>query len=72
VRMRRIRASGRVRTEIFLTCTPEGAQRRLAYAKAWPKDPILGGSRLATFKGPFNVPPESFTEEVLQTIFSLR
>ncbi len=71
VRMRRIRASGRVRTEIFLTCTPEGARRRLAYAKAWPSDPVLGGSRLATFKGPFGVPAESFDEDVLNRIFAL-
>jgi 2-polyprenyl-6-methoxyphenol hydroxylase-like FAD-dependent oxidoreductase len=72
VRMRRLRASGRVRTTINMTFTPEGARRRLAYAKAWPTDSVLAGSRLATFKGPFNVPPESFDEDVLERIFALR
>jgi 2-polyprenyl-6-methoxyphenol hydroxylase-like FAD-dependent oxidoreductase len=70
-RMRRLLASGRVRTTINMTFTPEGARRRLAYAKAWPSDPMLAGSRLATFKGPFDVPPGSFDEDVLQRIFAL-
>ncbi|WP_242882340.1 FAD-dependent oxidoreductase [Actinomadura litoris] len=72
VRMRRLRASGRVRTTINMTFTPEGAARRLAYAKSWPTDPVLAGSRLATFKGPFEVPPESFEDDVLERIFALR
>jgi 2-polyprenyl-6-methoxyphenol hydroxylase-like FAD-dependent oxidoreductase len=72
VRMRRLRASGRVRTTINMTFTPDGAARRKAYARAWPKDPLLAGPRLATFKGPFNVPPESFEDSVLERIFALR
>jgi 2-polyprenyl-6-methoxyphenol hydroxylase-like FAD-dependent oxidoreductase len=72
IRMRRLLASARVRTTINMTFTPEGARRRLAYAKAWPSDPLLAGSRLATFKGPFDVPPGSFDEDVLQRIFALR
>jgi 2-polyprenyl-6-methoxyphenol hydroxylase-like FAD-dependent oxidoreductase len=72
VRMRRLLASGRVRTTINMTFTSEGARRRLAYAKAWPSDPMLAGPRLATFKGPFDVPPGCFDEDVLQRIFALR
>lgn len=70
-RMRRLRISGNVRATINMTFTPEGARRRLAYASAWPKDPVLAGSRLATFRGPDGVPAESFDREVIERIFAL-
>lgn len=72
VRMARLRVSGQVRTTINMTFTREGAERRMAYARAWPKDPVLGGARLATFKGPFDVPDGSFDPETIQRIFALR
>ncbi|MBY8889355.1 FAD-dependent monooxygenase [Streptomyces sp. PTM05] len=72
VRMARLRISANVRTTINMTFTPEGAARRKAYAAAWPTDEVLAGSRIATFKGPFNVPGESFEPEVIERIFALR
>jgi 2-polyprenyl-6-methoxyphenol hydroxylase-like FAD-dependent oxidoreductase len=71
VRMRRLRISGEVRTKICMTFTPAGAARRRAYARTWPTDPIIAGSRLATFQGPFNVPAESFDRSVIEKIFAL-
>ncbi|MEU0098896.1 FAD-dependent oxidoreductase [Streptomyces sp. NPDC006267] len=71
-RMRRLRISGSVRTTMNMTFGPEGATRRKAYAKAWPTDPILAGSRLATFKGAFGVPSESFEPATIQRLFALK
>jgi len=71
IRMHRLRISGEVRTKISMTFTPAGAARRRAYARVWPTDPILAGSRLATFQGPFNVPAESFDRSVIERIFAL-
>lgn len=70
-RMRRIRISGSVRTTMNMTFTPEGAARRKAYAKVWHTDPVLAGSRLATFKGTDQVPPESFAPETVKRLFAL-
>ncbi|MFC8453789.1 FAD-dependent oxidoreductase [Kitasatospora sp. NPDC057223] len=71
LRMSRLRISGSVRTTVNMTFTPEGRARRRAYAKLWPTDPIVAGSRLATFKGAFGVAPESFDPEVIRRIFAL-
>ena len=71
VRMARLRVSGQVRTTINMTFSERGAERRKAYARAWPKDPVLAGSRLATFKGPFGVAEGSFAPEVIERIFAL-
>ncbi|MFF4188599.1 FAD-dependent monooxygenase [Streptomyces sp. NPDC001691] len=70
-RMRRLRISGAVRTTMNMTFSPEGAARRKAYAKAWPQDPVLAGSRLATFQGAFGVPAESFHPDTIQRLFAL-
>ncbi|MFI5808788.1 NAD(P)/FAD-dependent oxidoreductase [Streptomyces sp. NPDC051561] len=72
VRMRRLRIAASVRTTMNMTFTPEGRARRTAYAEVWPSDPVLAGSRLSTFKGPFEVPAESFDADVIQRIFDLR
>ena len=69
--MRRLRISGAVRTAMNMTFTPEGAARRKAYAKAWPTDPVLAGSRLATFQGAFGVPDESFHPGTIQRLLAL-
>src|SRR5262249_47024884 len=66
VRMARLRVSGSVRTTINMTFTEQGARRRIAYAAAWPHDEVLAGSRLATFKGPFDVPERSFDPDVIE------
>ncbi|MDG9701582.1 NAD(P)/FAD-dependent oxidoreductase [Streptomyces sp. DH37] len=71
VRMHRLRISGSVRTTMNMTFTPRGVARRRAYAEVWPTDPVLAGSRLATFKGPFQVPAESFDPEVIDRLFAL-
>ncbi|MFJ1792329.1 NAD(P)/FAD-dependent oxidoreductase [Kitasatospora griseola] len=71
IRMHRLRISGSVRTTMNMTFTPAGVARRRAYAEVWPTDPVLAGSRMATFKGPFQVPPESFEPEVIERLFAL-
>jgi 2-polyprenyl-6-methoxyphenol hydroxylase-like FAD-dependent oxidoreductase len=71
VRMARLRVSANVRTTINMTFTEYGARRRVAYAKAWPEDEVLAGSRLATFKGPFDVPERSFDQDTIERIFAL-
>lgn len=71
VRMRRLLLSAKVRTAMGLTFGPFGRRRRRAYAETWPKDEILAGSRLATFKGPHNVPAESFEPHVIERILRL-
>ncbi|MBG0855465.1 FAD-dependent monooxygenase [Streptomyces spinoverrucosus] len=71
IRMHRLRISGSVRTTMNMTFTPEGVARRKAYAEVWPTDPVLAGSRLATFKGPFHVPAESFEPRVIERLFAL-
>lgn len=72
IRMRRLRVSGRIRTAMNMTFTPEGAARRKTYAKLWPTDPLLAGPRLATFKGPFGVPAESFELPTVERILALQ
>ncbi|MFC8247969.1 NAD(P)/FAD-dependent oxidoreductase [Streptomyces chartreusis] len=71
VRMHRLLISGSVRTTMNMTFTPQGMARRKAYAEVWPTDPVLAGSRLATFKGPFHVPAESFAPDVIERLFAL-
>ncbi|GAA3625621.1 FAD-dependent oxidoreductase [Streptomyces fenghuangensis] len=71
VRMHRLRISGSVRTAMNMTFTPRGIARRRAYAEVWPTDPVLAGSRLATFKGPFQVPAESFEPQVIERLLAL-
>ncbi|MGW1792576.1 FAD-dependent oxidoreductase [Streptomyces tubercidicus] len=72
VRMHRIRISGSVRTTMQMTFTPDGRARRKAYAKAIQADPILAGSRMATFQGPDQVPAESFDPGVIKRLFALQ
>jgi 2-polyprenyl-6-methoxyphenol hydroxylase-like FAD-dependent oxidoreductase len=71
VREREVRMARLMVSANSMTFTPQGAERRKAYARAWPADPVLAGSRLATFKGPFAVPEESFDPEVIARIFAL-
>ncbi|WP_221359106.1 FAD-dependent oxidoreductase [Streptomyces beigongshangae] len=70
-RMRRLEISGSVRTTMNMTFTARGRARRKAYAEVWPTDPVLAGSRLATFQGPFHVPAESFEPDTVERLFAL-
>ncbi|MGW2034922.1 FAD-dependent oxidoreductase [Streptomyces sp. NPDC001811] len=70
-RMRRLEISGSVRTTMNMTFTAQGRARRSAYAEVWPTDPVLAGSRLATFQGPFHVPAESFAPDTIERLFAL-
>ena len=70
-RMRRLRVSGAGRAARNKPFPPAGAARRQAYAKAWPTDPVLAGSRLATFQGAFGVPDESFHPGTIQRLLAL-
>lgn len=70
-RMRRLEISGSVRTTMNMTFTAQGRARRKAYAEVWPTDPVLAGSRLATFQGPFQVPAQSFEPDTIERLFAL-
>ena len=70
-RRRRLTIAGSVRTLMGMTFTPEGARRRRAYAKAWPKDPVLAGTRLSIYRGPDGVPGESFEPSTIRAIQNL-
>jgi len=69
-RMSRLATSGRVRSEMALTFTRAGRERRRRYADIWPTDPTLAGSRLATLKGPHNVPAESFNDDAINYLLN--
>lgn len=71
VRMRRLMMSAQVRSAMGLTFSEHGRRRRRIYAQTWPHDELMAGSRLATFKGPHNVPAESFDPEMIDKIMAL-
>ncbi|MGB7795523.1 MAG: FAD-dependent monooxygenase [Pseudonocardiaceae bacterium] len=70
-RMRRLRITAQVRTDLVATFTPAGAARRQAYNTIWPTDPVLGGPHLTMLLGPDNVPAESFSQPTIDQILAL-
>jgi 2-polyprenyl-6-methoxyphenol hydroxylase-like FAD-dependent oxidoreductase len=70
-RMRRLRVTAQVITDLVATFTPAGAARRRAYNAIWQTDPVLAGPRLAPVVGPDNVPTESFSQPTIDRILAL-
>jgi len=69
-RMRRLRVSAAVVTDISCTFTPEGAARRVAFG-AQAADPVLGGARMAVQVGPDRLPAEAFAPRTVERIRAL-
>jgi 2-polyprenyl-6-methoxyphenol hydroxylase-like FAD-dependent oxidoreductase len=70
-RMRRLRVTAQLRTDLAATFTPAGAARRRAYNTMWQTDPVLGGPHLAMLLGPDHVPAESFAQPTIDRILAL-
>lgn len=67
-RMRRLRITAAVETEMHSTFTAEGAVRRRAWIERAPADPLLSRVELAEALGPENVAAECFGRENLARI----
>ncbi len=70
-RMRRLRVTARVKTDLAATFTPAGAARRRSYNAIWEADPELAGPQLAPLLGPDNVPSEMFAPRTIDRILAL-
>jgi 2-polyprenyl-6-methoxyphenol hydroxylase-like FAD-dependent oxidoreductase len=70
-RMRRLRLAAEIRTDLYTTFTPEGANRRRRWCEVWQTDEVLGGPELACYIGPEKVPAESFEQDNFDRIRSL-
>ncbi|MGH3768554.1 MAG: FAD-dependent oxidoreductase [Pseudonocardiaceae bacterium] len=70
-RMRRLRVTAALTTDLTATFTPEGVARRRAYDAVWQSDPLLGGPRLAPVTGPENLPAGCFTQTTVDRIRAL-
>jgi 2-polyprenyl-6-methoxyphenol hydroxylase-like FAD-dependent oxidoreductase len=70
-RMRRLRVTAQVITDLLATFTPAGVVRRRAYNAIWQTDPVLAGPTLAQLVGPDNVPMESFCQATIDRILAL-
>jgi 2-polyprenyl-6-methoxyphenol hydroxylase-like FAD-dependent oxidoreductase len=71
-RMRRLRLSAAVVTDLVATFTPQGRARRTAYNAVFRTDPVLGGPRLISQVGPDVLPAEAFTQQNVERILALR
>jgi hypothetical protein len=69
-RMRRLKVSAGVVTEIRCTFTPAGHERRAAFMEQMLTDPLLLGLMLSQLIGPETGPEESFTEENVERILA--
>jgi 2-polyprenyl-6-methoxyphenol hydroxylase-like FAD-dependent oxidoreductase len=70
-RMRRLRLAARIRTDMTMTFTPDGATRREAYNRAWRTDPVLAGTRLVIQLGPEKAAAGAFEPETIDRILTL-
>jgi 2-polyprenyl-6-methoxyphenol hydroxylase-like FAD-dependent oxidoreductase len=70
-RMRRLRLAAEIRTDLYTTFTPEGANRRRRWCEVWQTDEVLGGPELACYIGPEKVSAESFEQDNFDRIRSL-
>lgn len=70
-RMRRLRITAQVTTDLAATFTPAGAARRRAYNAVFRTDPVLGGPRFVPQVGPENVPAEAFEQANVDRILAL-
>jgi 2-polyprenyl-6-methoxyphenol hydroxylase-like FAD-dependent oxidoreductase len=70
-RMRRLRITAQLRTDLAATFTPAAAARRRAYNTIWPTDPVLGGPHLTMLLGPDHASAESFSQPTIDRILAL-
>ena len=70
-RMRRLRVTGHVSTEIRGTFTPEGRARRVAFIEQTMSDPLILGMMLSSLIGPETGPAESFDDANVERILAL-
>ena len=70
-RMRRLRVTARVKTDLVATFTPAGAARRRAYNAIWQTDPVLAAPQIAPLVGPHNVSSELFSQPTIDRILAL-
>lgn len=70
-RMRRLRVSGNVSTELRCTFSPAGRERRRRVFDELMTEPLTLGVLLAPLMGPESAPDEVFAPENIQRIFSL-
>ncbi|MEW2515377.1 FAD-dependent oxidoreductase [Streptomyces sp. NPDC046870] len=70
-RLRRLRVTARVKTDLAATFTPAGAARRRAYSAVWESDPVLAGPQLAPLLGPDSLPAEAFAPTTIDRILAL-
>jgi 2-polyprenyl-6-methoxyphenol hydroxylase-like FAD-dependent oxidoreductase len=70
-RMRRLRLSAAVITDLSATFTPAGVARRRAYDAVFRSDPVLGGPRMVVQVGPDALPPQAFTRENVDRILAM-
>jgi 2-polyprenyl-6-methoxyphenol hydroxylase-like FAD-dependent oxidoreductase len=70
-RMRRLRLSAQLTTEIRATFTPEAAERRRHLMAKFVEAPNLFGSLMVQLTGPESVPAEAFKPENFERILAL-
>jgi 2-polyprenyl-6-methoxyphenol hydroxylase-like FAD-dependent oxidoreductase len=70
-RMRRLRITATVFTDLRATFTPQGAARRKRWNQVWQSDPLLSGLALTPMLGPQQAPAEAFEPQVLDRILAL-
>jgi len=70
-RMRRLRVTADVVTEIRCTFTPEGHARRVAFIDQTMTDPLILGLMLSSLIGPETGPAESFDDANVERILAL-
>lgn len=70
-RLRRLRVTARVKTDLAATFTPAGAARRRAYNAVCHSDPVLAAPQIAPIVGPDNVSAELFLPATIDRILGL-
>jgi 2-polyprenyl-6-methoxyphenol hydroxylase-like FAD-dependent oxidoreductase len=70
-RLRRLRLSARLTTDLRATFTPEAAERLQHVVAKFAEDPSLFGSLMIQLTGPETVPAEAFEAENLNRILAL-
>ncbi|MCX2951523.1 FAD-dependent oxidoreductase [Lentzea sp. NEAU-D7] len=70
-RLRRLRVTARVKTDLAATFTPAGAARRRTYNSVCHSDPVLAAPQIAPIVGPDNVSAELFLPDTIDRILAL-
>ncbi|MGH8901966.1 MAG: NAD(P)/FAD-dependent oxidoreductase [Egibacteraceae bacterium] len=70
-RMRRLRVTAQVFTDLRTTFTTRGAARRKRWSQVWRSDPLLAGLALTPQLGPEYAPVEAFAQPNVDRILAL-